>query len=67
MCNSLGISNSIEKLEWNGQIGFGKNLNGSEIVASDYVVLGEKVGSWIEARGLSFVVIDKAVSLFFFG
>ncbi|KAG0146208.1 hypothetical protein CROQUDRAFT_657695 [Cronartium quercuum f. sp. fusiforme G11] len=63
MCNALGIERSIEALEWSGQKGFGKDKEGKPINSSEYIVNGENVGRWTEARGLSLVVIDRASHL----
>lgn len=63
MCNALGINRSINALEWEDQTGWGVDGLGHQVNSSDYIVNGKRVGSWTEARGLSFVMFDKAVSL----
>ncbi|CAH7689852.1 serine carboxypeptidase-domain-containing protein, partial [Phakopsora pachyrhizi] len=60
MCNALGINRSISIMSWNGQTGWGTDSDGNMVQDQDYVINGVKEGSWIQARGMSYVKFDRA-------
>lgn len=49
MCAGIGIERMIEKLEWNGEVGFGGEQ------PQDWTVDGVLSGQWTTARGLTYV------------
>ncbi|KAK4050424.1 Cell death protease [Microbotryomycetes sp. JL201] len=57
ICNHVGIERMIEKLEWNGETGFG---NATE---QDWFVNGEQAGTWTSARNMTYVKVPYDVPL----
>ncbi|KAK4704188.1 hypothetical protein P7C70_g2025, partial [Phenoliferia sp. Uapishka_3] len=54
MCAGTGIERMIEKLEWNGEVGFGN------VSTLDWTVNSVLSGKWTTARGLSYVDVFHA-------
>lgn len=54
ICNSLGIKNLVDDLEYNGMQGFGS------AVEQEWFVNGDLAGSWQTARNLTLVKVANA-------
>ena len=54
ICNWLGLSDMLDNLHWNGEVGFG---NATEL---DWRVDGDHAGTWRTARNLTFVKVANA-------
>ncbi|MBW0463925.1 hypothetical protein O181_003640 [Austropuccinia psidii MF-1] len=63
MCNALGVNRSISAMEWNDQKGWGVDQEGNPVEDQEYFVNGTRQGTWIQARGMTFIKFDRASHL----